>query len=524
MSNKSRFALAQRGRTLNHPLLPQPPTQYEEKSFYYQDDEYCMSNVNLTTNNNNASTSSSSASSTVTATPSLVDISDDENDEYDDQEETTFLHATSTSTLMVLTNTLIHTTKATVTATTATTTTTATVSPHPTQHTEMIRHSPTHSFVILADTQIGMTSLNQEWETELSYFRQAVKKINELQPRPKFVSACGDLVDMEHTFYSNNPKALMQYEYEECERIQDQQNEDFKKVFQEVHPDIALVCLCGNHDIGNRPTPKSINKFRDAFGDEYFAFWTNGTYNIVLNNVLFTNPTGAQEIFEQQLVWLEQRLQYANQYKASQIFIFAHHPWFLYNEDEDVPDLMHHGSAFPSEWDFDGSGKFNNQVFPDSYFSVPKTYRKIALDLFHKYKVSACFSGHFHQNLISKSSQGMDMIVTAPLSMVFDSTGKSGQKEVNTRGIRVVTVEVPQVKTPDFQYCMPCGVGGSGGSNDDDDDKMQVDHDNDGTLLNSSESLQERHHLNSDVTDLNGGMETEMKVNDGRFSHQFVSI
>ena len=36
----------------------------------------------------------------------------------------------------------------------------------------------------------------------------------------------------------------------------------------------------------------------------------------------------------------------------------------------------------------------------------------------------------------------MDMIVTAPLSMVFDSTGKPPQGEPNGRGIRVVEVSV----------------------------------------------------------------------------------
>jgi hypothetical protein len=25
---------------------------------------------------------------------------------------------------------------------------------------------------------------------------------------------------------------------------------DFKDTFDKLHPDIAIVCLCGNHDIG----------------------------------------------------------------------------------------------------------------------------------------------------------------------------------------------------------------------------------------------------------------------------------
>lgn len=217
---------------------------------------------------------------------------------------------------------------------------------------------------------------------------------------------------------------------------------DFKDTFDKLHPDIAIVCLCGNHDIGNRPTPTSIEKFRNAFGDEYLAFWANGTYNIILNNVLFTNPDGAEEMFIEQLDWLEERLEYANSQQAAQIYVFSHHPWFLYDDEEDhesfVPGA---GSSFPQEWN-DGSGKFDGAIFPDEYFTVPKQYRKIAMDLFKEYHVAACFSGHFHQNLISKSSFGMDMIITGPLSMVFDSSGKPCQPEGNGRGVRVIEVSV----------------------------------------------------------------------------------
>ncbi len=303
-------------------------------------------------------------------------------------------------------------------------------------------HSDRHTFVICADSQLGMTSLNAEWETELHYCRKAVDRINALEPRPRFVSMCGDIVDMENSFYYNNPKALKNYGLEDCERIQQQQFHDFQHVFSGIHPDIGIVCLCGNHDIGNRPTPQSIEKFRDAFGDEYLAFWVNGTYNIVLNNVLFVNPEGAEEMYSKQLHWLHDRLSYARRHHAAQIYVFGHHPWFLYSDEEDFQDFNPGvGSSFPPEWD-DGSGRFDNAIFPDSYFSMPKKYRKQAMELFKEYNVNACFSGHFHQNLVAKASFGMDMIVTGPLSMVFDSAGKPAQPEGNGRGIRIVEVNV----------------------------------------------------------------------------------
>ena len=213
---------------------------------------------------------------------------------------------------------------------------------------------------------------------------------------------------------------------EVCDAIQDEQNQDFKKLWSRLHQDIALVCLCGNHDIGNRPTPRSIARFRSAFGDEYLAFWTNGSYNIVLNNVLFVDATGAQRIYNTQLRWLENRLQYARDHQARNIFVFGHHPFFLYDEEEDPDDLTGY-SPYPQEWlEFDENGETipTEDSFPDSYFSMPKQYRSQALELFKQYNVTACFSGHFHQNLQSMTRWGMANIITAPLSVVFETTGK----------------------------------------------------------------------------------------------------
>jgi len=147
----------------------------------------------------------------------------------------------------------------------------------------------------------------------------------------------------------------------------------------------------------------------------------------VLNNVLFVDPSGAQRIFNTQLRWLENRLEYARDHQAKNIFVFAHHPWFLYDEEED-PESLTGYSPYPEEWlplGEDGKPIPSKESFPDSYFSMPRQYRAQALELFQQYGVTACFSGHFHQNLVSKTRWGMDMIVTAPLSLVFESTGKA---------------------------------------------------------------------------------------------------
>lgn len=324
---------------------------------------------------------------------------------------------------------------------------------------ELNQHSATHTFVVCADTQFGMLNHNQDWTQEMEYAKEAVKEINKLEPKPKFVCMCGDLIDMEQSFYHNKkkkekpsqsqkkcPSPPPEFSLDQCHDIQQKQQNDFKEIFSQVDETIPLVCLCGNHDVGNRPNKASIERYTNAFGDDYLAFWSNKTYNIVLNTNLFADPSEAQDLFDTQLIWLEQRLQYGQKHKANHIFVFGHHPWFLYHEEED--DLSLKGiSPYPQEW----SNQDPNAGFPDYYFHVPLQYRQKALKLFQQYKVSACFSGHFHQNLIAKTSFGMDMIVTAPLSMTFQSTGidQNKRKEwfANQRGMRVV-----QVKKDGFEH------------------------------------------------------------------------
>ena len=323
------------------------------------------------------------------------------------------------------------------------------------------------TFAVCADTQFGMTSRNREWETEMEYSKQAIRYLNEV--KPLFCCVCGDLVDMSSQLYTRDETeipeldAIQDRQNEDFKRIwddldsdialvcvcgnhdvgnrptratiQDRQNEDFKRIWDDLDSDIALVCVCGNHDVGNRPTRATIQRFRSAFGDDYLSFWVRGTFNIVLNTSLFMNTSGAGDLYTEQLAWLKESLQEARLKNASQIFVFGHHPWFLYDENETVTDLK--GEApYPPEWEPRGRG------IPDSDFSIPIERRAPVLDLFREYNVSAAFAGHFHQNLVSRTSSGMYMIVTSSLSLVFESSGiPSTFNEPRTRGVRLVSVE-----------------------------------------------------------------------------------
>mmetsp|Transcript_17681 Transcript_17681/g.49079 ORF Transcript_17681/g.49079 Transcript_17681/m.49079 type:complete len:341 (+) Transcript_17681:506-1528(+) len=196
------------------------------------------------------------------------------------------------------------------------------------------------------------------------------------------------------------------------------------------------VCLCGNHDVGNTPTKDSITRFSNAFGDDYLAFWANGTYNIALNSTLIANHSQAEDLYQDQLKWLQERLAYATEKNARHIFVFSHHPWFLFHEDEDeTKDLTGH-SRIPAP-----GSKTEFWDIPDSYFVMPKRHRMVYMDLFRKHKVKAAFCGHFHQNWVAKTSFGMDMIVTGSLSVLLKSTSSSEDAaEPNVQGIRIVDV------------------------------------------------------------------------------------
>ena len=232
--------------------------------------------------------------------------------------------------------------------------------------TESERHSPEHTFVVCADTQFGISDGNRSWDFEMDLSRKTVQKINSMRPLPKFVCICGDLVEMDESMYVNEETTL-----EKCREIKYQQTRDFQEIWNELDSRIAMVCVSGNHDVGNRPNQTSISRFTKTFGDDYLSFWCNKTFNIVLNTNLFSDPSDAEDLLRDQIIWLEQQLKYSTENDASHIFCFGHHPWFLYDEEEE--DLFNFEKlAYPAKADFMG-------VIHDSYLIICwKTHTVVA--------------------------------------------------------------------------------------------------------------------------------------------------
>mmetsp|Transcript_58734 Transcript_58734/g.68617 ORF Transcript_58734/g.68617 Transcript_58734/m.68617 type:complete len:317 (+) Transcript_58734:68-1018(+) len=148
--------------------------------------------------------------------------------------------------------------------------------------TEIKRTRAKHRFVVTADTQYGIMmdgyAMNEpNWDNEIKISRACVEQINAMkgENRPKFVIVCGDLVDTHASFSKSLATWKNVMESWERDVIFEQQVKDFKLVWAKIDSDIPLVCLCGNHDVGNRPTPQSIDHWKSKFGDDYLAWWVN---------------------------------------------------------------------------------------------------------------------------------------------------------------------------------------------------------------------------------------------------------
>ncbi|QEG39872.1 metallophosphoesterase [Roseimaritima ulvae] len=221
-------------------------------------------------------------------------------------------------------------------------------------------------FMQLADPQYGMFSGNKGFEKEAALTQQAVEHINRL--RPWFVIVCGDLTNA-------TPKQA---------RYRDQVAQ-YHQDFSQIDADIPLVCVCGNHDVGNRPTSESIAHYQENFGDDYFSFWVGGVFNIVLNSSVLKDPTDAADVLAAQQTWLEQQLQTARNADAKHILLFQHHPLFLSQPDE-----------------------------PDQYFNIPLQRRTPLIEQLQRAGVRAVFAGHYHRNAYGTAGE-MEMVTTGPV-------------------------------------------------------------------------------------------------------------
>lgn len=222
-----------------------------------------------------------------------------------------------------------------------------------------------------------------KWGKEVALIKAAVEKANRMAPRPKFFVVCGDLV---HEFPGTPNREA--------------QVADLMTAFQGLDKDIPLVCVCGNHDVGDVPTVESVLKFRSDYGPDYFTFFVDGVIFITINSQYYENRTQVQELAAEQDRWLDEVLTKVKDFKHA--ILFQHIPWFLREPDEEK-----------------------------EYFNIENELRLRMLDKFYNAGVRTIFCGHYHRNA-GGMFKDLELVVTSAIGAQL-GTDKSGLRVVQVK-------------------------------------------------------------------------------------------
>lgn len=254
--------------------------------------------------------------------------------------------------------------------------------------TQRTKWSGPFHFIQAADCQFGMIDsyvhkrTEPGWKEEIQLCENLVKVCNQMEPKPAFMIICGDLID-------SLPGS----------EIGREQVVDFKRIFARLSPGIPLVCVCGNHDVGDEPTEKTILDYKQTFGEDYFYFTKNDILFIVINSQFYQHREHVKDFALEQDKWLESMLEKCKLFKYS--FIFEHIPWFLNDPHEE-----------------------------NDYFNIKREVRMSWLNKFHQAGVTKIMCGHYHRNA-GGWYNGMELVVTSAIG---------AQCGNDKSGIRIVKV------------------------------------------------------------------------------------
>jgi 3',5'-cyclic AMP phosphodiesterase CpdA len=213
-------------------------------------------------------------------------------------------------------------------------------------------------FIQITDPQFGMFENNAGFEKETILYERAVAKMNTL--KPDFVVVTGDLV------HDSNSAS---------------QINEFKRITAKINPKIPVYYVPGNHDIGQVPDKKSIRRYKEYFGSDQFSFEHKGSSFIGFNTSFIKARLVKSE--QKQFRWLAQKLKKSQE--AQHIVLFCHYPFFNKTVDE-----------------------------PTAYSNIDLGLREKYLDLFNDNKVTAVFSGHYHNNKLLNYGQ-IQLVTTSAL-------------------------------------------------------------------------------------------------------------
>ena len=213
-------------------------------------------------------------------------------------------------------------------------------------------------FIQITDPQFGMFENNEGFEKETVLYEKAVAAINKLNP--DFVVITGDFV--------HNSGSVSQIN-------------EFKRITSKIKHGIPVYYSPGNHDIGMNPDLQSMKKFKKNYGNDKFKFTHKGAVFIGFNSSYIKAQMLGSE--QKQYNWLTSNLEKSR--KANHIILFCHYPFFIKSFEE-----------------------------PETYSNIGPEYRKKYLSLFESHKVTAVFSGHYHNNALNHYG-GVQLVTTSAL-------------------------------------------------------------------------------------------------------------
>ncbi len=228
-------------------------------------------------------------------------------------------------------------------------------------------------FVQISDPQLGFREA-EGWAESDSLLRRTVEAINRL--RPAFVVVTGDMVDS-----SDHAGQL----------------EAYRRLIGEVHADIPVFHLPGNHDIGKYSSARKA-AYRARYGYDRFAFRFGDCAFIGIDSCPIKEGAAPDEA--EQYAWLCDRLE---QMQACRLkFVFQHHPIVLAERHE-----------------------------AENYSNLPEAMRARYIALFERWGVDALFAGHLH-NTAACTVGTLQLITCGPSGKPL-GTGFSGLCIVTVR-------------------------------------------------------------------------------------------
>jgi len=231
-----------------------------------------------------------------------------------------------------------------------------------------------YNFICMGDAQIGMG--DQKAEEEFSIL--AVKFINKRKDSIRFVVICGD-----HTHNLEGIWSKGDVEGGRKKRLEELKS--FKLIYSKLDKSIPLVCVCGNHDVGNKPTRKTTDMYKEEFGDDYFSFWCGGIKFFVLNSQIIQGLSPIDQFSIDHENWADKAFKAEHKFYPIHSVVMCHIPPFCWDPEE----------------------KHTN-------FNWPKDKRVQWLDKMLEANVKKVYSSHYHRRAGGKYKE-LEVVVTGAI-------------------------------------------------------------------------------------------------------------